>query len=152
MSIYRPGVDILLMDTSNPLRHQLIRSLKTQHAENVVDAELAFWELMAVQIISIVGEAGFNSLYARSVFLTQATFPWLALGSKLPQTEQRFAELRRCLVGQTPAQASAANRLLLITFTDILASLVGEQLTTRILRAAWRNDDSDMADKEFKNE
>lgn len=140
------------MDSSHSLRQQLIRNLKTQHADNVVDAELELWELMAIQIISIVGEAGFNSLYARSVFLTQATFPWLALGSKSSQTGLRFAELKRCLEGQAPAQASAANRLLLITFTDILASLVGEQLTTRILRAAWPNDDSDMADKEFKNE
>ena len=48
-----------------------------------------------------------------------------------------------CLERQTPAQASEANRLLLITFTDILASLIGEQLTTSILRLAWANDASD---------
>lgn len=124
----------------------------TQHTEKVVDAELELWEHMATQIISLVGEGGFNSLYARSLFLTRATFPWLATGSPSPQTENRFAELKLSLDGQTPAQASAANRLLLITFTDILASLIGEQLTTRILRAAWRNDVSDKADKEFKNE
>jgi len=124
----------------------------TRRTERVVDAELALWEQMASQILPIVGEGGFNSLYARSVFLTQATFPWLAAYSPSPQTEHRFAELKRCLDGQTPAQASAANRLLLITFTDILASLIGEQLTTRILRAAWRNHTSEKADKEFKND
>ena len=86
------------------------------------------------------------------LFVPATTFPWLATGSPTPQAEPRFAELKRCMDGQTPAQASAANRLLLITFTDILASLIGEQLTTRILRAAWRNDVSDKADKEFKNE
>jgi len=140
------------METSDTLRHQMVRNLMTQHTEKVVDAEIELWEQIATQIISIVGEGGFNSLYARSVFLTQATIPWLAPGSPAPRTEQRFAQLRRCLDGQTPAQASAANRLLLITFTDILAALIGEQLTTRILRAAWRNDASDKADKEFKNE
>lgn len=41
------------------------------------------------------------------------------------------------LEGQAPAQASEANSLLMITFTDILASLIGEQLTTSILRLAW---------------
>jgi len=140
------------METSDTLRHQMVRDLMTQHTEKVVDAELELWEQIATQIISIVGEGGFNSLYARSVFLTQATIPWLTPSSPSTQTEHRFAQLRRCLDGQAPAQASAANRLLLITFTDILASLIGEQLTTRILRAAWRNDASDKADKEFKNE
>ena len=140
------------METTDSLRHQMVKSLKTQHTEKVVDAELELWEQIATQIISIVGEGGFNSLYARSLFLTQATIPWLAAGSPSPQTEHRFAELKRSLDGQTPAQASAANRLLLITFTDILASLIGEQLTTRILRTAWRNDASEKADKEFKNE
>ena len=56
------------------------------------------------------------------------------------------------LEGQTPVQASEANSLLLITFTDILASLIGEQLTTRILCSAWGNDAQDRPDKEFKNE
>jgi hypothetical protein len=69
-----------------------------------------------------------------------------------PQIDQRFAELKVRLAEQTPAQASAASRLLLITFTDILASLIGEQLTTSILRSAWGDDASDKAGKELKNE
>lgn len=140
------------METSDTLRHQMVRDLMTQHAEKVVDAEIELWEQIAIQIISIVGEGGFNSLYARSAFLTRATFPWLETGLTSPQAAQRFAGLKLSLDGQTPAQASAANRLLLITFTDILASLIGEQLTNRILRTAWRINAADKADKEFKNE
>ena len=124
----------------------------TQHSANVLDAEIELWEQMSSQILLIVGEGGFNSLYTRSVFLTQAKFPWLQTDSPSSGTEHRFADLKRCLHGQTSTQASAANRLLLITFTDILASLIGEQLTTRILRAAWRNHTSEKADKEFKND
>ena len=48
-----------------------------------------------------------------------------------------------CLERQTPEHAREANLLLLITFTDILASLIGEQLTTSILRLAWENDAAD---------
>jgi hypothetical protein len=140
------------METRDTLRHQIVRDLLTQHSGKVVDAELELWEQMASQILPIVGESGFNSLYARSVFLTQATFPWLGADSPSSGTEHRFAQLRQCLDGQTPAQARAANRLLLIAFTDILASLIGEQLTTRILHAAWRNDTSDKAGKGFKND
>ncbi len=122
-----------------------------RHTDKVADAAIDSWEKLATEIISIVGEGGFNSLYARSVFLAQSTFPWLAASSLAP-TGHRFAELKKRLTEQTPAQAGAANRLLLITFTDILASLIGEQLTTSILRSAWGDDASNKAGKEFKNE
>ena len=55
-----------------------------------------------------------------------------------------------CLERQTPEHASEANLLLLITFTDILASLIGERLTTRILRLAWGYDAANSAGKEIK--
>ena len=110
-----------------------------QPTEKAADAAIRLWEQMAVQIISIVGEDGFDSLYARSIFLNQSTFPWLA-AHPLPKAGYRFAELKESLEGQAPAQASEANSLLLITFTDILASLIGEPLTTRILQLAWGDD------------
>lgn len=140
------------METSDLLRHQVINNLMARHPENVADAALSLWEQMAAQIISIVGEGGFNSLYTRSVFLTQSTFPWLAASALSPQAEHRFAQLKISFEGQTPAEASAANSLLLLTFTDILAALIGEQLTTSILRSAWGNDAFGSTVKEFKNE
>jgi hypothetical protein len=129
------------MKTSDVLRHQIINSLTAQHTEKVADAAFDLWEQVATQIISIVGEGGFNTLYARSVFLTRSKFPWLAAGPLPPQADQRFAGLKLSLEGQSPEQASAANSLLLITFTDILASLIGEQLTTHILRLAWGSEE-----------
>src|SRR3989304_1873555 len=105
------------MKTSDLPRHQIIESLKAPHTENVADAAINLWEQMATQIISIVGIGGFNSLYARSVFLAQSTFPWLAAALLSPQTDHPFAELKMSLEGQSPAQASEANSLLMITFT-----------------------------------
>lgn len=140
------------MATSDLLRHQKINSLMAQHPEKIADAAIDLWEQMATQIISIVGEGGFNSLYARSVFLTQSSFPWLASGGLSPQQDHRFAQLKTSLAGQMPEQAGAANSLLLTTFTDILAALIGEPLTTGILGSAWGNDVSDTVNKEFKNE
>ena len=125
------------MEASHLLRHQRIKSLIASPTGRVAAASITLWEKMASQIITIVGEDGFNSLYARSIFLTQSEFPLLAAGSLAPKSDHRFAGLKASLEGQAPAQASEANSLLLITFTDILASLIGEQLTTRILRLAW---------------
>lgn len=140
------------MEARDLLRHQIIESLATRPAENVADAAIDLWEQMAVHIISIVGQGGFNSLYERSVFLAQPSFPWLAAESLLPPAAGRFAKLKASLEEQAPAQAGAANHLLLVTFTDILAALIGEQLTTSLLRSAWGQDASPRAGKEFKNE
>ncbi len=140
------------MANSALLRHRIIEHLTARHAESVAAAAIRLWVQMATEVIAIVGEGGFNSLYARSIFLTQATFVWLAGGSPSPQTDRRFAELAMSLEGQTPAQADEANALLLITFTDILASLIGEQLTISILRSSWGGDAWDRAGKECNNE
>lgn len=138
------------MENSSLLRHQIINKLMAPHAEKVADAAINLWEQMATQIISIVGEGGFNSLYARSLFLTQSTFPWLLADSPSSQAGQRFEKLKISLEGQSPVQAHEANSLLLMTFTDILASLIGERLTTSILCSAWGNDASGRFGKEFQ--
>lgn len=140
------------MDMNSTLRHQMIENLTVRHSDNIADAAVLLWEQIASKIISIVGEGGFNSLYARSVFLSQPSFPWLAACPLSPQPDQRFAELKKCFEAQAAAQACVANALLLITFTDILASLIGEALTTRILRSAWGNDAPDQTDKDFKHD
>lgn len=113
---------------------------------------MRLWEQMSTKIISIVGEGGFHSLYARSLFIARVRFPWLAADELSTQTDQLFTQLRKCFEAQTPVQVSTANSLLLITFTDILASLIGEALTTSILRSAWDSDASNQAGKGFNNE
>lgn len=108
-----------------------------QRTEKVADAAVDLWAQIATQIISIVGEGGFNSLYARSVFLAKSEFPWLAAISMPSKSEHRFAELKEILEGQSPMLAREANSLLLITLTDILSSIIGEDLTMSILHSAW---------------
>ncbi len=140
------------METNVLSRHQLIQRLTAPHTDKVADAEIQLWAQMATQIISIVGEGGFDSLYARSVYLSQSTFPWLAASSGHSPSSHRFADLKTSLEGQPSALASEANCLLLTTFTDILATLVGEPLMARILDSAWDHHAQDRAGKEFKNE
>src|SRR6187455_1340442 len=104
------------MTTNDLLRHQIIKDLLAQPTEKIADAAIHAWERMATQIISIVGEDGFNSLYARSIFLSQSKFPWLAASLVAAQPDHRFAGLKTSLNGQEPVQASEANTLLLMIF------------------------------------
>jgi hypothetical protein len=138
------------MATSDLPRHQIMKILTPQPPGKAVDAAIHVWEQMASQIIRIVGEDDFNSLYARSLFLSQAKFPWLSTGSLTPNAVHRFEELKTSLEAQAPAQASEANSLLLITFIEILASLIGARLTSHILQLAWGINTGNSRDKEFQ--
>ena len=133
------------------LRHQIIENLTVPHTEKAAEAAIVLWEQMAAQIIAIIGVGGFNLLYARSVFLSQSCYPWLT-GCALPlPADQRFSALKNSLEGQAPALAIEANNRLLCTFTDILAALIGEELTSSILRSAW-GDDAQQANQGVQNE
>ena len=136
------------MKTSQ-LRHKMIQGQLLQHSENGEDVVTHLWEPMSVQIMAIVGEGGFNSLYARTLSLNKSEFPWLPTSPFLPKNDKRFSDLKMSLEGQTTAQMREANHLLLITFTDILASLIGEHLTSRILELAWDTGTTLKTDKEL---
>lgn len=83
------------METTNALRRQLIESLLARHTEKVADAAIVLWEQMATEIISIIGVAGFDSLYARSVLLCQPKFPWLGVKATSSSSAHGFAELKK---------------------------------------------------------
>lgn len=133
-------------------RHKLIKSLITQSHEGKIDTILSIWEPLTTQVISLVGETGFNSLYVRSIYLTQKNCPWCAFSSKLPQASELLIELKMNFERLSSAQYNEANSLLLITFTDILASLIGEQLTLRILHSAWSKQISGLVGREHDDE
>ena len=125
------------METSDILRHQIIKSLLAHHTAKGGDGAILVWEQMAKQLVSLIGEDGFAMLYTRSVVLTQPAFPWLSASAQLLSASNRFVELNSSFNGQSPTNAHAANSQLLIAFTDIVASLIGEELTINTLRSAW---------------
>ena len=134
------------------LRHEIIKRYIAARSQKGAEGPISLWGPMAVRIMSIMGESGFDSLYQRSVYLTQASYPWLDVGLLASPAQPRFNSLVSSLDGKTPALAGEANYLLLITFTDILASLIGEDLTNSILRSAWSDFALDDGTEELKND
>ena len=137
------------MTTIDPQRHQMIKGAVMQRPEAIADVSIYLWEQLAHELISIIGEGGFQSLFKRSLHLTSATFPWMKISTPLSQNGARFAGLKNCLEGQNSAEAGEASTALLITFIDILALLIGELLTSSILRLAWGDDALDTVVKEL---
>lgn len=103
------------------------------------DISILLWEGLASELRVIIGERGFESLYARSLFRASTTVAWLA-----PQPPQPSADAFRLLAARLkarePAEAQAASAVLLNIFSDTLILLIGELLTTSILRKAWGDD------------
>jgi hypothetical protein len=120
-----------------------------QRPEAIAETTLHLWERLASELISIIGEGGFQSLYSRSLHLVGTTLPWFALSPSQP-SDSLFTGLKMSLEGREPAEAGEASITLLTTFIDILAMLIGELLTTGILRAAWGDDASNTAAKELQ--
>lgn len=111
-----------------------------QRPEAVVDVTILLWEKLAVELVSIIGEGGFQSVYARSGTLIAARFPWLALNPSPQRNDPQFAGLRNSLESQNACVATDASIALLTTFLDILTTLIGELLMTNLLHAAWGDD------------
>ncbi len=109
-----------------------------QRPDQVASA-IGIWKKLAHQLIPIIGEGGFQSLYERSLYLTSITSPWIAEGHSL-QTDFSFANLKTSLKSRNSTEATETNIVLLLTFLDILASLIGNVLTESILRSTWGDD------------
>jgi hypothetical protein len=48
-----------------------------------------------------------------------------------------LAHFKQCLQTRTPADALAASNTLLVTFTELLESLIGKSLADRLLDPVW---------------
>jgi hypothetical protein len=144
----------VLMATINVQRQQLIQAAVANSPGDATEVATRLWQPLASELVSIVGEGGFNALYARSLYLTNAAFPWLTAGKPPHTTDNWLTDLKANLEGQNAAEAYKANQMLLQIFTDILASLIGEPVTIGILGTAWSDDaaESSGVGKEFSNE
>jgi len=128
----------------------MIRRAMLRQPGAVHDVAVDLWERLAVKLISIIGDGGFQSLYARSIHLTSIHFSWLARSVQSSAADSRFVGLKASLERRESAEASEASIALLITFIDILTLLIGDSLTASILRSAWGDDALDIAEKEVR--
>ena len=127
------------MKTEGDHRKELIRRQLTMISNGEISAAIQTWRTFAVQLMSIIGEEGFLVLYSRSLHLLHAAFPMLPNGDSELTSASWLADLEIALAGLDLIEANSANKQLLMTFTNILASLIGEDLTIEILRSSWGN-------------
>ena len=137
------------MEATVNSREQLIASALIQHPDAVAPTTVRLWRELAPELISIIGEGGFKPIYARSVRLACRQYSWMAHDSVQPTGHESFAELQACLQGRDSAHARQASLALFTIFLDVLASLIGEELTTHLLHLAWRKETSETPAKDL---
>lgn len=105
--------------------------------EQVLADGMLAWEQLAAHLSSLIGEAGFCALYARSLAVAQAPEALVRSSASLRSIDSLVAQLRAGLAVMEPAQACAVNATVLDTFTKLLSGLIGDGLTARLLNTAW---------------
>lgn len=127
---------------SSDLCRESIRKTLLQHAGKspdsaaIAEAVLTAWHEMAAQLKPLIGERGVNVLFRRSLYLTRTSFSGLEIPEGGGDNAALLANLKADLGGRETADAFEAGLSLLATFTELLATLIGESLTGRLLSAA----------------
>ncbi|QOY96698.1 hypothetical protein IM543_14810 [Massilia sp. UMI-21] len=94
------------------------------------------WRHIAQHLCPLIGESGFCALFGRALHVIEPEHAWLAPEQPCRAPEQLFTSLEERLVLVDADRAAAANDALLRTFTQLLATLIGERLTQRLLASA----------------
>ena len=120
-----------------------IQGALTQHvggapdASAVVDAVTRTWQFMAARLEPVIGVRGVSVLLDRALHLTAKNFPWLAQAAPLEAGADPLARLQNRFASRDVAEAAEAGCALLVTYTELLASLIGDPLTERLLASVW---------------
>jgi len=126
-------------DISNDaIRRALARQAgEAPDTEAIAEAALDMWRRVSDRLEPVIGIRGVDALFNRALHVTGRTYPWLMATSVDEDGAAQLAGLRLRLAGRGPVQAEEASYVLLMTFTVLLANLIGESLTKRLLEPVW---------------
>jgi hypothetical protein len=123
-------------------RRKMIRNKLAQYAGSTPDAHaiaaatVAIWPQISAQLAPVIGARGVDVLLDRSLHLTSVSFPWLTSGAEHGRTLV-LGDIKTCLGRQEAAAAAAASCELVSAFCELLATLIGDSLTDRLLGPVW---------------
>ena len=123
---------------SDAIRQALVRnSGDSPGASDIARAAFDLWRQVAARLEPVVGARGVDVLFGRSVELTTKAFPWLAIAGAYGNSASSLERLQARFEGRETPVAADACYALLATFTELLAGLIGESLTERLLGVVW---------------
>ena len=106
---------------------------------------------LTAMLAPLISSAGVEALWGRAFDLARREFPGdERRGDNTCTTDEPFAQVAHWLETQLSSTATDAAAAMFATFAELLATLIGEPLTTRYLEKAWPDGFSDAQPKEKK--
>ena len=133
------GKERVKMPTPSPALQQMISQLLAQNDKPGQDSEeltalaARVYERFAFRLAPLIGEAGVQSILARSAYLMQAKSAFLTERVNDRSGGGVSTQIWEALKGQEPAMVRKTSEALLITFAGLLTNLIGERLSWKIL-------------------
>lgn len=121
-----------------------IQSFLSQRARDGASADQlaaligAAWQHIQAALAPVIGVRGVAALYKRSLHLTAKAHPWLAAA----QVGNSLAEIDLASLGtecgkRSSAEVAAAGAALLLSFHELVGSLIGPSLSGQLLGEVW---------------
>ncbi|MEJ0037971.1 MAG: hypothetical protein WDO68_18160 [Gammaproteobacteria bacterium] len=110
---------------------------KTPDAKAIAAAAADTWPRVTARLAPVIGARGVEVLFRRALHLTSTAFPWLQLAADHEGGVATLESVTTRLAGQEASSAALASCALLVTFTELLVTLIGESLTERLLGPVW---------------
>lgn len=131
------------MSALNEESRQIIAALAQRVGPNADSAKIAqvivsFLQAMEAALTPIIGPQGVAALYRRSLQLCASRHPRVAHISDRVQASLDLNALDSQLATESEADALYFGEVMLTTFHDLLASLIGLSLTSRLLHDVWK--------------
>jgi hypothetical protein len=104
---------------------------------------------MDAALTPIIGQQGVAALYRRSLHLCASRHPRLAGTCDGVQAAPDPTALESVLIEQSEADAWFFGEALLMTYYELLTTLIGPSLTARLLRGVWEPSLSDTPSQEI---
>jgi hypothetical protein len=103
----------------------------------------SLWRSIGAEFSPIVGQQGFKALLRRAISISLSQVSCFSAALVESPSDDEFAGLRTALAQQPQVDAMHANTVLLSNFTNLLVSLIGPDLTERLLSRTLAQPSSD---------
>lgn len=134
------------LDQQNPVisRHhiRIVELLKNSEIP-IAKGNMELWKALSVELIAIIGETGFQSLYQRCLHQVQRDYPFLNVADTMSPSpssvslQAQFLFMREQLQHYPEEECLKLSLILIDRFINLLSSLIGEELCDVVLFSAW---------------
>jgi hypothetical protein len=106
---------------------------KTSDIYAVTETIVNLYHRMAQRLDPIIGMHGTEVILNRSLQITNKEYPWVVMPRNQSKSSDQINYFLKAFETENSNMAAKASYKLLLTFSQLLAGLIGESLTNRLL-------------------